>query len=127
PAVFLGHPVFADAQRHHYLFGRRVSGALAYAVDGAFDLAGAGGDGGQRIGHGQPQVVVAMHADRRAIDIGHARFERLNDVRVFGRDRVADSVGDVDDVSAFVYHRGDDLAEVVQIAARRVFCGEFDV
>src|SRR5262245_2075276 len=126
-AVFVGHQVFAHAQRHYYLFERRVAGALAYAVDGAFDLARSGGDGGQRVGHGQPQVVVAVHADRRAIDVGHARFKRLNDVRVFGRYRVADGVRDVDDGSPFVYHRGDDLAEIIQIAARRVFGGELDV
>src|SRR5262249_16895581 len=102
-------------------------GALADAVDGAFDLARPGGDGGQRVGHGQPQVVVAVDADRRAVDVRHAGFERLNDVRVFGRDRVADRVRDVDDRRPFVNQLCDDLTEVIPVAARRVFRGELDV
>ena len=40
-----------------------VAGAFADAVDGAFDLPRAGFDGGQRIGHGEAQIVMAMDAD----------------------------------------------------------------
>ncbi len=41
-----------------------VAAAFADAVDGALHLHGAGVDGGQRIGHGQIAIVVAVDADR---------------------------------------------------------------
>ncbi len=37
-----------------------VSGALADAVDGALDLTGTGGDGGQRVGDGHAEIVVTV-------------------------------------------------------------------
>ena len=49
-----------------------VAAALAEAVDRALHLHGPGVDGGQRIGHGQLAVVVAMDADRH-IDGRRAR------------------------------------------------------
>ena len=57
----------AGLDRHHDLFERGVAGALADAVDGAFDLAGAGLHGGERVGDGQTQIVMAMDADDGAI------------------------------------------------------------
>ena len=52
----------ARLQRHHDFLQRAVAGALADAVDGAFDLARAGHDRGQAVGHRHAQIVVAMHA-----------------------------------------------------------------
>ena len=40
-----------------------VAGPFADAVDGAFDLPGAVLDGGQAVGDGQAQVVVAVDAE----------------------------------------------------------------
>src|SRR5215475_7628765 len=70
---------------------------------------------------------MAMHADRSAVNIRHASFKRLNDACVLRRYRVTDGVRYVDDRRALVYHSGDDLAKIVQIAARRVFGGKLDV
>ena len=43
------------ARSAYYLFERGVAGALADAVDGAFDLARSGGDGGQRVATASPR------------------------------------------------------------------------
>ena len=62
-AGFVREAVAAGLDGHDDLFERSVAGALADAVDGALDLPRAGLDGGQRIGHGQAQIVVAVDAD----------------------------------------------------------------
>ena len=54
-------------ERHDDLLERGVAGALAEAVDRDLDLARAGLDRGERVGRGQPQVVVAVDADRRLV------------------------------------------------------------
>ena len=58
--------VGADLEGHHDLFERRVAGALADAVDGALDLAGAGLHGGERVGDGQAEIVVAVRRQHGA-------------------------------------------------------------
>ncbi len=63
-AVELGRP---RAQRHDHLFQRGVAGSLTEAVDGHFDLARTGLDGGERVGRGEAEVVVAMDADDGAL------------------------------------------------------------
>src|SRR6185436_8118467 len=55
--------VLADPHGHHHLLERTVAGALADAVDGALDLPRAALHAGQRVGHGQAQIVVAVDAD----------------------------------------------------------------
>ncbi len=52
-----------NAQRHRDLLERRDARPLADAVDRALDLAGAGGDTGQRVRDGEPEVVVAVDGD----------------------------------------------------------------
>ena len=59
-------------QGHDDLFERGVAGAFADAVDRALDLPGAGLAAGQAVGDGQAQVVVAVGADDRLVDVGHA-------------------------------------------------------
>ncbi len=63
-----GKIIAAGAKGHHDLFQRTVAGALADAVDGAFDLAGAVQDGRQTVGDRHAQIVVAMSAQHRLID-----------------------------------------------------------
>jgi hypothetical protein len=72
----------ARAQGHDDFFQGGVAGAFADAVDGAFDLAGAVLDRGQRIGHGQAQVVVAMRGQNdvllRRIGSLASRWEKIS-------------------------------------------------
>ena len=58
---------------HDDFFQGAVAGPFAEAVDGAFDLAGPFLHGGQAVGHGQAQVVVAMDAEDDLVDAA-ARF-----------------------------------------------------
>ena len=93
---------------HHDLLQARVAGALAEAVDGDLHLAGAGLDGGERVRRGEPQVVVAVHADG---GVAHRRRSTTRPTRraELGRDRVADRVGDVHRGRARLDHRLVDL------------------
>ncbi len=54
------------------LFEGGVAGALADAVDGALDLAGAGFDGGEGVGDGEAEVVVAVRGEDDVLDAGDA-------------------------------------------------------
>ena len=61
----------AGFDRHHDLLEGAIAGAFADAIEGALHLPGPGLDGGQRVGDGQPQVIVAMHADHCLVDVLH--------------------------------------------------------
>ena len=101
-AGVIGIGVGARLQDHDDLFERAVAGALADAVDGAFDLPRAGFDGRQRVGHRQAQIVVAVHADDGAI------AQRLHDAAdqraVFLGRGVAHRIGNVDRAGAGGHH-----------------------
>ena len=49
-----------------------IARPLAQAVDGAFHLARAVQHRGQGVGHGQTEIVVAMHRENRLVGIGNA-------------------------------------------------------
>ena len=82
---------------------------------------------GQAVGHGQPQVVVAVHADHGLVDVRHALAERADHVAHVGRRGVADRVGNVDRRGAGVDGRFDHLAQEIELGARGVLGRELDV
>ena len=92
----VGQHVAARLDGHHDLFQRGVAGALADAVDGAFDLPRAGADAGQRVGHGQAQVVVAVHGEDRLVGVRHRSRSGAEHRAVFLGRGVADGVGQID-------------------------------
>src|ERR1700716_1822953 len=57
---FVGVLIRAYFQRHHDFFESSVAGAFADTVDGALYLAGAVGNGGQGVGYGYSQIIVAV-------------------------------------------------------------------
>ena len=63
--------VLAGAQRHHYLFHRRITRSLANTVNGALHLAGTRSERGQAICHRQTKVIMAVNADYRLVNIGY--------------------------------------------------------
>ncbi len=77
--------VGAYAERHRDLLECRHPGSLADAVDRAFDLAGAGGDAGQCVRHGEPEVVVAVHGKGNVVELRAARAHRAHEPRVLVR------------------------------------------
>ena len=119
--------VLARLARHHDLFERGVPGPLADPVDGALHLAGARHHAGQRVGDGQPEVVVAVDRQHGLLDAADVRPEVGDDLAVGGRERVADRVGDVDGrrpgVEAGLHHLGQER----QLGPGRVLGRELDV
>ena len=114
----------AHSKSHHDLLQGGVAGPLANSVDGAFHLAGSGSNGGQGVGYGQPQVVVAMAAQAGPADIGHLFPQDAEDPSELVRHAIPHRVGDVDDGRSFADGRLDNLAEIIQVAAPRVLRGK---
>ncbi|MHC2538097.1 hypothetical protein ACVJMY_007666 [Bradyrhizobium diazoefficiens] len=125
--VPVGEFVVAHVDRHHDLFERGVAGALADAVDGALDLARTADDPGQRIGNGHAEIVMAMDREHRLVRVRHALDQRLHEVGVFLRHRVADGVGDVHRGRAGLDDGLDDAAQIVHLAAGAVLGRPFDI
>ena len=65
------HVVFPGVDGHDDFFNRRVARPFSYSVDATFHLAGARLHCGKAVGHGKAEVVVAMYAESRSVDVGH--------------------------------------------------------
>ena len=83
--------------------------------------------GGQAVGDGQAEVVVAVDADDRLIDVGHALAEGPDHAGVLGGRGVADGVGDVHGGRARLDGGLDDVAEEVGLGPGGVLGAELDV
>ena len=88
--------VGARVDRHDHLFHRGVAGALADAVDGALDLARAVAHGGQRVGDGHAEVVVAVRAPADRSPPGVLAIRYCEQPAELVRHGVAGGVGHVD-------------------------------
>ena len=119
--------VGARVQGHDDFFQRRVAGALADAVDRDLRLPRAGVDGREGVGGGQAEVVVAVHAQDRLVDVGRVLADVAHEGGELLRDRVADRVGQVHGGRTGVDGRLEDAAQVVAVAARAVFGRELHV
>ena len=125
PLTELGELGRPRPEGHDDLLERRVAGPLAEAVDRDLDLARAGLDRGERVRRREPEVVVAVDADRRvaADEVDDAPDERPE----LGRDRVADGVGDVDRRRAGLDDGLVDLEQEVDVGPRGVLGAELDL
>ena len=117
--------ILPDVQRHGQLLERSVSGALADAVDRAFDLAHAGVDRGERIRQRQAEIVVAMRAQHDIRMRAEPRAHLAEHFRIFVRRRIADRVGQIDDRRAAFHGGQNDLAEIIDIGAACILGGKF--
>src|SRR3569833_106620 len=117
--------IIAGLHDHDYLFERAVAGALADAVDGAFDLAGSGSYGGERIGYGEAEIVMAVYRYDGGIAKG---FDDAADqlAVLIGRG-VADGIRDIDGAGSGGDYGFRNLFEIFGVGAGSVFGGEFDV
>ena len=114
-------------QRHDHFFQRRVPGAFADAVDGAFDLPRPFAERGQAVGDGQAQVVVAVDREDAAVDAAHVRLEVPDDRGVVARHGVADGVGNVESGGTGFDRSFDHFGQEIEFGAGRVLGGELDV
>ena len=117
----------AGGEPHHDFLERGVPRALAHAAYGALDLPGARPHPGERIGDGEPEVVVAVDREDRVRERGDALAQANQQAEELLRRRVAHRIGNVDDVRA----RGDGgfhrAAEEVGIGPGGVLGGKLDV
>ena len=114
-------------QEHDDLLQGRVARALADPVDRALDLARAGHQSGERIGHGEPKIVVAVHGEH---DIAQARHELVEPAQEGGElvgHRVAHGVGDVDRGGALRDRDRAYVGGVLDVGAGGVHGRELDV
>ena len=126
-AGVVGHAVVARAQRHDDLLERGIAGPLAEAVDGAFDLARTGADGGQRIGDGKAEIVVAVNGDDRLVDVRHAVHQHGDQRGEFLGHRIADGVRNIDRAGAALDRRLDAAAKEVMLAAGTILGRPLDI
>ncbi len=123
----VGIAVGAHSHCHHDFFESGIARALADAVDGALDLPRARANGGQRIGDGHAEIIMAVRRDNDVLNATNALPQGADNVPVFFRHGIADGVGNVDGGCAFIDHSLHYLAQKIQIRARGVFRGKFDV
>ena len=114
-------------EQHHDLLERRVARALADAVDRALHLPRARLQAGERVRHGQAEVVVAVDGQHDVLELRDALVQAGQELRVLVRHRVADRVRDVDRGRALRDRGGDHLGGEVDVGAGGVHRAELDV
>ena len=117
----------ACAQQHHDLLQRGVARPLADAVDRAFDLATPLLQAGQRVGHREPEVVVAVDRGRDLGQPGHQPVELAPHGGVLVGHRVADRVGHIDRRRALVERDLQHLGGELELRPGGVHRRELDV
>ena len=119
--------VLAHAQGHGQLFEGGVARALADAADGHLGLTGTHAEGGQGVGHGQAQVVVAVHAEDGLVAVGRVLDDVADEVGEFLRLGIAHGVGQVDGGGAGLDGGLHHAAEEVTFGTGGVLGGELHV
>ena len=76
------------AHAHHHLFQGGIASTLAQAVDRGVGMGGTGAQGRQRIGAGQPKVVVGVDFDLDVHRLAQPRHRFKSGERVQHTERV---------------------------------------
>ncbi|MPL94951.1 hypothetical protein SDC9_41114 [bioreactor metagenome] len=116
----VGHQIATHLHRHHHLFECGVAGAFAQAVDRAFDLPRARGNGGERVRRRHAEVVVAMGGEDDLVGARHLFEQHRDDLGRFLRQGIADGIGNVDRRGAGLDRGLDHAAQVIAFGADRV-------
>ncbi len=116
----VGHDIVAHLQRHHHLFQRGVAGALAQPVDRALDLACARLDGGQCVGRGHAEIVVAMGGKDHLVGARHLLDQHPNEVSALARRGIAHGIGNIDRGRPRLDRDLDHPAEIIMLGPGRV-------
>src|SRR3984885_13109094 len=124
---FVGIAIVTNAEGHDNFFERGIAGALADAIDGAFNLAGSGGDGSHGVGYSHAEIVVAVSGDGDVLDSLHAAADGGDQVSELGGHGVTDGVRDIERRGAGFDYSIKDLAQELGVGARCVFGRKFDV
>ena len=119
--------ILARAHGHDDFLERRIAGALAEAIDRAFDLPRAVHHRRQRVRDGETEIVVAMDGPHGAIGIRNPLAQRFDQRAELPRHRVADGVGNVDRRRTRGDRRLQQPAQEVGLGAPRILRRELDV
>ena len=122
-----GKILAADSDGHHDFLEGAIARAFADAIEGALHLPGAGLDGGQRVGDGQPQVIVAMHADHCLIDVLHVVAQIADQRGILLRNGESNGVGDIDRVGPGVDGGLNNAGQELRLRARSILGRELDI
>ena len=114
-AGFQAEQIMTHFQRHHDFFKAGITRTFAQAVDGTFHLTHTCLNSSQRVGNRHTQVIMAVGRPDYFVAVGHA-FDDVADTLVpYGRDGVADSIGNIDGGCTCLDNRRKDFGEKVQI------------
>ncbi len=115
------------SEGHHDLFQRAIPSAFANPVDGTLDLAGAVFNRRQAIRHGQSQIIMAVDANHRPIDIRDTLDQGGNHLAHVRGGRVAHGIRDVDRRCAGVDGCFHDSAEEIQFRPCGILRGKLHI
>jgi len=120
-------PVAPHLQRHGDFFERGVTGPLTDAVDGTFDLPRARSNTAQRVGDGDPEVVVTVGGDGALVQPRHRIQQHLDQLSILVRDQIADRIGHVDRRRPGLDRGLDHLDQKIRVGAGAVLRRPFDI
>lgn len=124
---FAAEHIFADEESHDDLFERGISGALADAVDGDFDLACSAQNSGEGVCGGHSKVVMAVAGKDGFVAVRDVLDDALDQFAILFGVGVAGGIGDVDGGCAGSDDGFDDLVDIVAVGAAGVFHKILDV
>ena len=119
--------VVAHTQVHNNFFKGRIARTLANTAQGHLCLTHAHAEGGQGVGHGKPEVVVAVHAKDCLVAVGRVADHMVDEGGVFFGHCIAHGVGQVDGGCASLDSGLNHTAGKVTLCARKVLKREFHV
>ena len=119
--------ILPGPNRHYDFFQRRITRALSETINGALDLARALGDSGERIGHRQSEIVMAMHRENCLVSVRNPIHDLPDGLAKLLRYRVADGVGNIDGTGASIDRGFNDPAQKVQLRTAGIFAGKLHV
>ena len=120
--------ILTGFDRHNHLLGGSVACPLPDAVDGPLNLTGPGVDGGQGVGHRQPQVVVAVGGDDHIVPpAGHLVVHPAQQLHVVFGGGEPHRVRDVDGGGPLLHRRPATGDHKVGVGAGGVLGGELHI
>ena len=112
--------VVPHLEGHDHFLQRGVARPFADAGQSHLGLSGSGLEGGQSVGHAQPQVVVAVHAEHGLVGVGGVLDDVADKVGVDVGNGIAHGVGQVDGGGSGLDDLGHHPDQKVRVRARGV-------
>ena len=121
------HQVHPGIQGHHHLFKGSIARPLPDTVDGDFRLPRPCPYARKSICGGQTQIVVAVNAQDRFMDVGCVGPHIRNQLKELFGNRVSHCIRQIYGRSPCLNDGLKDLAQKIPVASGSVFCRKFNV